>query len=459
MKKLYWLFLAALCSPFFSSAQWQSYDPGFPDTIGMSFVDVVNDEVVWAIGLRYGVDECLFSPFASDKCYYTRSADGGITWQTGEIPLGTVPFLANIAAIDANTAWMCGLDAGGGGSKVLKTNDGGTTWVHQTTAAFDPAASWVNFVHFRSPAAGITMGDPRDGYFEIYTTANGGDFWFRVPEANIDPPLAGEFGYNGAFDFVGNNYWFATNQGRVFHSSNGGNTWKAHQTTLTDGFFISFSDENHGLLAQTTLIDCSTNPPNFQFNMSRTSDGGATWEDATPATNNFAITGLKYIKGTSAVVMTGRESNLSGSFFTWVSQDHGTTWTQIGTGQNIGWMDFVDGNTGWGGEYQMLDNKTEMFSYIGGPLSGLFSQKALDVKITVFPNPTTDIVRINVDAGQVGDFLFLVNDEQGRIVRNEVVNNVASFQHHLDLSGLAAGMYSLTISSEKGSSATKFLKQ
>jgi photosystem II stability/assembly factor-like uncharacterized protein len=425
----------------------------------MSFMDAVNHDVAWAIGIRYGVDECLYSPFVSDKCYYTRTADGGTTWQTGEIPLGTVPFLANISALDANTAWMCGLDASGGGAKVLKTNDGGTTWEHQSTAAFDPAASWVNFVHFRSPAAGVTMGDPRDGYFEIYTTANGGDFWFRVSEANIDPPLAGEFGYNGAFDVVGNNYWFATNMGRVYRSTNGGMTWTAHQTTLSDGFFIAFSDENNGLLSQMTTFDCSTTPPTYEFSMSRTTDGGITWSDATPAVNDFAITGLRYVKGTPAVVMTVRKSNLSGGFYTWVSQDHGATWAETGNGQNVGWMDFVDGSTGWGGEYQMLDNKTEMFKYTGSPLSSLLQAKPLDAEVDVFPNPTDGVLNLSINSGRAADFVLSLNDATGRRMLRIETGETAQVRQLLDLQQFPAGIYTLIVSSQGGIYTQKIIKK
>ncbi|MBK8854387.1 MAG: hypothetical protein IPN10_09860 [Saprospiraceae bacterium] len=36
-----------------------------------------------------------------------------------------IQLIANLMAIDENTAWICGIDGGSGGSKVLKTSDGG----------------------------------------------------------------------------------------------------------------------------------------------------------------------------------------------------------------------------------------------------------------------------------------------------------------------------------------------
>ncbi|MBK8081703.1 MAG: hypothetical protein IPK25_16380 [Saprospiraceae bacterium] len=97
-----------------------------------------------------------------------------------QVPLGNPAFIANITAIDANTAWLCGIDGGGGGSKIFKTEDAGSFMETSNHRRMDPQVSWVDFVHFWSPAKGITMGDPREGEFEIYHTANGGQFWTRV---------------------------------------------------------------------------------------------------------------------------------------------------------------------------------------------------------------------------------------------------------------------------------------
>ncbi|MBK8854390.1 MAG: hypothetical protein IPN10_09875 [Saprospiraceae bacterium] len=70
------------------------------------------------------------------------------------------------------------------------------------------------------------MGDPREGEFEIYHTANGGQFWTRVSGDKIPDPLPGEFGYNNDFDVVGNTIWFGTNKGRIYRSSNSGTNWE-----------------------------------------------------------------------------------------------------------------------------------------------------------------------------------------------------------------------------------------
>src|SRR5690606_35089027 len=81
---------------------------------------------------------------------------------------------------------------------------------------------------------GITQGDPASGYFEIYTTTDGGTNWTRVPNANIPTPLSGEYGYNNMFETVGDIIWFATNKGRLYKSTDKGLNWTVSQTPATD---------------------------------------------------------------------------------------------------------------------------------------------------------------------------------------------------------------------------------
>ncbi len=57
------------------------------------------------------------------------------------------------------------------------------------------------------------MGDPIGGYFEIYTTVDGGVTWTRVPQADIPIPYRGEWGVVGYYDVIGDTIWFGTNVG------------------------------------------------------------------------------------------------------------------------------------------------------------------------------------------------------------------------------------------------------
>jgi len=84
---------------------------------------------------------------------------------------------------------------------------------------------------------GVAVGDPRDGYFEIYATIDGGNGWTRIPQGNIPAPLPTEFGLipGPSSCARGDTIWFGTyadEGGRVFRSTDRGLTWTVASPNL-----------------------------------------------------------------------------------------------------------------------------------------------------------------------------------------------------------------------------------
>jgi photosystem II stability/assembly factor-like uncharacterized protein len=92
------------------------------------------------------------------------------------------------------------------------------TGASKASAGFDGASAFANVVYFWNKDEGFCMGDPNGGYFEIYTTSNGGVNWSRVARANIPNPSASdEYGTIGQFT-VGDDgvVFFNTTKGRIY---------------------------------------------------------------------------------------------------------------------------------------------------------------------------------------------------------------------------------------------------
>lgn len=455
--KTFFLFLLLFTAMSLSAQTWTTYTLPFPDTIGIADIEVVNENVIWTIGYRYGVDDSLYYYGQADETYYAVTSDGGATWKTGTVPMGAVPFVANMAATDAGTAMVAGLD-NFGNAKTLKTTDGGTSWI-TTPNNWDPVASWPDFIHAFTPAKYCVIGDPRNGEFEIYITLNSGQVWQPVAGSNIPDPLSGEFGFNNCGAAVGNTIWFGTNVGRIYRSKNSGSSWEAFTTPLASVGSVSFSDENRGI-AGTTYGNGGP------AKMYKTTDGGATWTEITnlPYSGNYLNFNLAAcVPGTSFLVQglaPGLYSNLTGPYETWISPDWGDTWQQAGTaGELIGWPTFISNTVGWAGDFQQLSRKTQLYKYTGSPLVGLLSPNTLQAEVTLSPNPASDVLQVKVQAQDAGDFWVLLNDAQGHLIKKETVIGVSEFEKTLEIKDLTAGVYTLTVAGAEGSITRRFVKQ
>jgi len=249
MKKLLLCFsLIALTSTI--NAQWTSQATGFSAASrGLSEMKIVDANTVWGIaydgsGLGLEIQE------------FTVTTNGGASWNPGIIDVGNTALqITNISPVSGTTAWVGAFDGTDGLGGVFKTSNGGATWEPQNADGFTTVGeSWFNVVHFFNANVGLTMGDPEGGEFEIYKTINGGTDWTRIAGSALPNPLSGEYGYNGGYATAGGTFWFTTNKGRVYRTTDQGVTWTVAQAPITDfggtaqNGRIYFSDANNGYL-------------------------------------------------------------------------------------------------------------------------------------------------------------------------------------------------------------------
>lgn len=445
MKKI--LLFAFIIGCFHCQAQnfWTSKATTFSQiNRGVNDISIVDDNVVWA----KAYDGASNTP--QNVRQYTRSTDGGNTWISGNINLGTGQNSLNISsitAVSATTAWVTAVPSPTGNGGVWKTTDGGSTWAKQTTALFDTADSYANFIYFWDENNGITQGDPSGGYFEIYTTADGGTTWTRVPNANIPAPLANEYGYAVNYDVAGNTIWFGTDKGRLFKSTDQGLNWTVIQSPISDfaGTTVrgsySFSDTNNGLLFASN---------NLLYTLYETTDGGTTWTPKT-YTGNIGNRNIEYIPGTSTVVSVGTTPNASVSY-TAYSTDNGSTWTDVMSGTQVTTLKFRNLNLGFGGGFTISSSAGGIFKYSETVLNtNGFSRNN---NFMVYPNPSTGLLTINgKNLNEIKIF-----DMAGKQVMSGKASSLDNL--NIDVSSLSTGIYLLNVMDDSGAISTlKFAKQ
>jgi photosystem II stability/assembly factor-like uncharacterized protein len=194
------------------------------------------------------------------------------------------------------------------------------------------------------------IGDSIDGQFFIMKTDDGGKTWMRIPASALPAalPNEGAFAASGTnIASLGSDIWIGTGAStisRVLHSGNRGKTWSVAETpipaTASSGIFsVAFRDAKHGVVVggdyrkEAVAVD----------NLATTSDGGKTWT----LVKEHALSGFRSVVAyvphakTPTLIAVGPQGAD-------ISTDDGKTWTPLGA-EGFHTFSFApSGSVGWG---------------------------------------------------------------------------------------------------------------
>jgi hypothetical protein len=321
------------------SPSWTiSQNASFPITnAGHRFLDAVDANVVWLSG---------YDGINASRAYnwYSRTINGGASYTSGNIFADTNTYLlSNMEGIDANTAWVCVFfKATQGDGAIFRTTNGGSSWTNMTATGMftNTSTSFGNFVSFFNTTTGIVNGDPVNGEFELWRTTNGGTAWSQISGANIPDPLSGEFAITNLYCKEGtSNLWFGTNKGRMYRTTDQGQTWSVGNVTSSTNATVTevaFSSATNGV-----AYVVGGTPATFQ--VYNTTDGGATWNAISTIHPNLGRNDICNIPGTGYLASVDNQNQILS-----YSMDNGVTWIDW---QSVGipyvCIDMVNSYTGW----------------------------------------------------------------------------------------------------------------
>lgn len=317
----------------FSNAQsWQQKSSELSDLRGIIEIAAPDSRNAYAMG--YNADGSW-----DEFHQLTITHDGGDTWQAQAVPGMENHLITAIGAASANKifalAWNYSGDGNAGG-KLMRSTNGGKTWSQVGTNTFTDPGSFPDDILFFNSNDGVMLGDPVNGYFEIYTTNNGGWSWKKVPAANIPTPLTPyELGATYLMEVYGNTVWAVTfvldedfvpnGEGRLLQSDDKGKTWYVRNAAMPlEGFdgTLKFRNNNVGLFKNNGVLY-------------RTTDGGTTWNEVNYTGTWFSFD-IDNVPGKPGWwVSTGGDLNFPTNsvygFGSSISYDDGDSWTVIDT--------------------------------------------------------------------------------------------------------------------------------
>jgi photosystem II stability/assembly factor-like uncharacterized protein len=461
MKKLFTLLLFIAIFAIVHAQQpgtWQSSGSNIQATPRTIFsVSVVDSSVIWGISAHPALGVAARE--------FTRTIDGGITWQSGIIDAsnGGAFTALSICAINANIAWviMTNVPSQNQG-RIYKTTDGGQTWIQQT-GSFNNSGNAITSIHFFDENNGITSGSPGTGNaavdsLRIWLTANGGNTWERISKSQLPTTLPGEGIWltsgSGAYDASGDTIWFGTRRGRVWRSINKGRTWNAFSTGIDKELYsVAFRDSKNGIVTSERLG-------------LRTKDGGVTWETVTfPSTIDYGYYQIEDIPGTAGgyVLIYEGSSSYYNNFKMVYTLDNGNTWSNLDVPNGMWSVDFISPKQGWGGARILSSTNGGVYRWAGNFGITTATSEATDIttQIKLYPNPFTDRTVLEFELkDNTLPVEIIVTDVLGRTIKAWNLEKPNSGLNQLLLNiDASAGLLFLTLRQGAGVKTVKMIKQ
>ena len=293
-------------------------------------VSPVTDDVVWVSG---------------HEATYARTLDGGRTWEPDVVPSARGLQFRDVAAFDAETAYL--MSAGPGErSRIYRTDDGGISWDLQFTAE-EPDA-FFDCMDFWSPERGLLYGDAVDGVPFLLRTDDGGATWSRVPAAALPVALEGEGGFaaSGSCLVAGSsgNAWVAMGNGdraRILMTTDYGVSWAVTEPPVVGGAAsglttIQMASNGVGVALGGVIGNDSIRSRNVAV----TTDNGVSWQEGGSLTMAGPVYGSALVPGTDGIVVAvgPRGMDWTTDFGrTWLAADTLTYWAVAYSSADAGW--------------------------------------------------------------------------------------------------------------------------
>jgi len=347
---------------------------------------------------------------AGDKGIIMKTVDSGLTWCLK--PSGTLSPLYSIFFIDSLTGFIVG-------DKILRTHDGGETWIASQT----PYGSHYNYlsVMFPNRDTGYIL-----GYWnELLRTTDGGITW-----AGLAPP---PFMCSSMFFTNAKTGYLVGRHGVILKTINGGISWNTCQTGVIKGLWsVTFINENTGFAAGEGII-------------LKTTDQGVNW--ASKYNSSEVFKSICFADSTTGYALSYN------SFFR--TADKGETWELMDPVQNanqyLNSQFFINADTG----IVVGINGFILRTATGGKKTAIGEVRTKQNSLLIFPNPSNGNFEISFEKS-LKDCKVVIFDMNGHLQFSKYYL-FPSTKIQLKLNDLKSGIYIIRVISNEGTRTGKVM--
>ncbi len=375
---------------------WQELSS--PTTNNLYTVSVVDSNVAWIGGFPGTI---------------LKTTDRGTTWiDVGNTTLGAI---TNIFGLDAEKA-ICST---GNYHTIIRTIDGGSTWNVVFSGSPD---DFIDAIYMFDENNGFACGDPVDGFWRLLNTTDGGETWNPLPDL---PQIGNEFGWANSIYVSDSAIFFGTNNTRIYHSTNRGNSWTYQNTPGNEySLAIWFNNDLNGIMGGYPSLSITT-------------DGGNTWN------LQQTFIGNRFTRG-----ITGKDSRW------WVvcdtniisySTDNGVSWGTEYTAPSSGTYGAIakSRSDDW---ILAVRSGGGISSYIIPKPQEIIKNEFLNLKYSLeqnYPNPFNPTTKIKYTASHLSRVQIKVYDILGNEIETLVNEEKPAGIYEItwNASGLPSGVY------------------
>jgi len=362
-----------------------------------------------------------------------RSTDRGKSWE--KINKVLLP-LSELSVVDQNIAYACGPQ----NRSVYKTDDAGKSWLKLINFPYDILPQCI---HFFDEDYGWVVGEDKSvSEFHIYETLDGGMSW---NEKQALPDFAHRLtDMTFIDDMKGYITGVTCGSSLVLKTSDQGENWVVENLDMDESWALN------GL----EVIDEETYLVYGYNGILKTTDGGASWYDVSPAHTGFInFTGMDFPQPAIGYLTTSGHDRL-----VYKTLDGGETWEALEPGcvSGMSALSFFD-------EYEGVilgENSVIFRTTTGGTVSEPEHPIASDKRGNwiVYPNPFSHQLTITCKNFPDGIIRLSLLDINGKLVESKAINDLKSaYKWHLQ-NELPAGIYILKIKTKDGVDYLKVLK-